>query len=396
VHGYVQENPVDIFSFLSWWDEEGNSKTLTVNEEQDAIRILTIHKSKGLQFKAVIVPFCEWPVGVQGNMSPLMWCKPHEAPLNELPVVPFKYSKKTMPNSAFQEEYFEETMRQYVDNLNLAYVAFTRAEEALLAFSPAQRPKNNSGSMGHIGHLMRNAADKYAHLFGDTPGEGFVNLSGKIEEQEQQWAIVLGELDEVRDEQKEAATLQLDAYHVHPGEQRLRVKKNAADYFIADKEQQLTAINEGKLLHEAFAYIKTAADVTGAVQRLLFDGKISAQEQSDYEQKIQKYLEHPEAADWFSDNWQIHTENEIILPEKYKQDKSGSVDKQWSFRPDRVLSRNGKTLVIDFKFGEHRGHHGAYVKQVQRYVSLLKDMGYQQVEGYLWYVKLGEVVLCKE
>ncbi|MFO7940739.1 MAG: UvrD-helicase domain-containing protein [Bacteroidales bacterium] len=396
VHSYVQENPVDVFSFLTWWDQEGGTKTLTVNEQQDAIRIITIHKSKGLQFKAVLVPFCEWPIGVHGTLSPLMWCIPQEAPLNELPVVPFKYSKKIMPNSSFQAEYFQETMRQYVDNLNLAYVAFTRAEEALFAFAPAQIPSQKSKSAGHIGHMMKKAAEVFVNFFGDTPGEGFVDLTEKIEEKEQSWAVVVGDLSESLDEATESATLQLDAYHVYPGQQRLRMKQYAADYFITDREQQLTAINQGNLLHEAFSYIKTPEDVPAAVQRLVFDGKISTREQPDYEKKLSVFLAHPEARDWFSGSWQIHTENEIILPQKYLERAGHSAGKQWSYRPDRVLSREGKTLVIDFKFGETRGHHDGYVRQVQRYVSLLQDMGYQKVEGYLWYVKAGEVVLCNE
>jgi len=396
VHGYVQENPVDVFSFLAWWDEEGIGKTLTVNEEQDAIRILTIHKSKGLQFKAVLVPFCEWPVTVHGQLSPLMWCKPREAPLNELPVVPFKYSKNTMPNSAFQTDYFEETMRQYVDSLNLAYVAFTRAEEVLIAFAPAQRQKKSATSSGHIGHIMRKASELYVNMFGDAPAAGFVDLTEKIEEEEQRWAVIVGELPDAKRELESAATLQLDAYHVHPGEQRLRMKQHAADYFIADKEQQLLAINEGKLLHEAFAHISSVQDVSGAVQRLVFDGKISAQEQTKYEEQLHAYLAHPKAGQWFSGDWQVHTENEIILPERYTAKNEKNAAGQWSFRPDRVLSKPGETLVIDFKFGEYRGHHGGYVRQVQRYVSLLQEMGYPQVQGYLWYVKAGQVVLCND
>ena len=121
---YVSENTANIDGFLQEWDETLCGKTIQ-SDETDGVRIISIHKSKGLEFGYVICPFCDWQLEKQsGNF---LWCHPKESPFNELPIAPIDYSQKQMMGTIYENDYLHEHLQNTVDNLNLLYVAFTRA-----------------------------------------------------------------------------------------------------------------------------------------------------------------------------------------------------------------------------------------------------------------------------
>ena len=125
---YVNENAADISAFLTEWDETLCAKTIQ-SDETTGVRIFSIHKSKGLEYEHVIIPFCDWQLEKQsGN---ILWCQPSEAPFNDLPIVPVDYSQKQMMGTIFEADYRHEHLQNTVDNLNLLYVAFTRARSSL-------------------------------------------------------------------------------------------------------------------------------------------------------------------------------------------------------------------------------------------------------------------------
>ena len=128
---FCNTNSADLSSFLIWWDESGCKKAISSPDEQDAIKIITIHKSKGLGFDSVIIPFANWKIDHEPFKSNLIWCRPSVEPFNILPVVPIKYGK-AMQNSIYKEDYFKEKLSAFIDNLNIAYVAFTRAKNELI------------------------------------------------------------------------------------------------------------------------------------------------------------------------------------------------------------------------------------------------------------------------
>ena len=119
----------DLSNFLLWWNEKGKKTSVSVNEEVDSIRLLTVHKSKGLEFKAVIIPELNWDTG-WGSFSPTLWCSSASEPFNALPLFPVKATSK-LENTIFKSEYIVEKASYFIDVLNLVYVAFTRAKSAL-------------------------------------------------------------------------------------------------------------------------------------------------------------------------------------------------------------------------------------------------------------------------
>jgi len=131
-------------------------------------------------------------------------------------------------------------------------------------------------------------------------------------------------------------------------------------------------------MHEIFTMILTREDIKDAVGNLHLQGKVATGEQERYIRLIENAMNDLQVSTWFTGDWNILNEAEIIVP-------GGEIR-----RPDRVMMRDRQTLIIDYKFGS-RTEKG-YESQVKEYAELMKTMGYEGVEGYLWYVRLGRVV----
>ena len=137
------------------------------------------------------------------------------------------------------------------------------------------------------------------------------------------------------------------------------------------------------MLHHLFELIHHQEDVERAVQSLINDGLIARDEKDNYLDFARMALAQEEVKDWYSGDYQLYNECSILF-----EDESGHLQER---RPDRVVMKEDRVVVIDFKFGKEQK---SYRKQVQEYIHLLKKMGFDKVEGYLWYVEQGEIVKC--
>ena len=349
--------------FLEWWEKEQGKRVLSTSEEVDAIRILTIHKSKGLEFKYVILPFCEWELD---SVWPLrrIWCSNHEAGFNELEYAPLNYSSKLL-HTVFKEDYLDEHLKAYIDNLNLLYVAFTRAKTELYVFpyTPSLN-KDGSVSSGDIG----------AFIYGVVKQMPVQDSRAEQSETDFCW----GEKQILATGTKKISQpLTLPHYPVwHPGD-RISIKYRFKDYLDSEESKQ-HAISEGKLLHEIFKSVISAGDVEKAVRSACLSGLIQHHEFARYCTTVTGFLSTPQASEWFDPSWQVIAEKDILFPDGRK------------VRPDRVIFSNGQLRIIDYKFGQ--GEESRYVKQVRFYCQTMREMGYTDVKGYIWYVKLGKIV----
>ena len=129
MNAFLTDNSSDIEAFLQEWDANLHNKSIH-SDGTDGIRLLTIHKSKGLEYDNVIMPYCDW----QLEKANTIWCTPQEEPYNELPLVPVDFSASQMKQSIYEQDYHHEHLQNMVDNLNLLYVAFTRAGHNLYVF----------------------------------------------------------------------------------------------------------------------------------------------------------------------------------------------------------------------------------------------------------------------
>lgn len=364
VTDYLQSNSSGLDDFIRFWEETLCSKTIP-SGEIEGIRIFSIHKSKGLEFHTVLLPFCDWKMENETN-NQLVWCTPERPPFNGLDIVPINYSSQ-MAESVYSPDYQQERLQLWVDNLNLLYVAFTRAGKNLIVWS-------RKGQKGTMAELLTTALPKVA-LKNDI-----IWHEKKPYEQ--------GELCPSSEEKKKASTNKLtqkpEKLPVHMESMRheieFRQSNRSADFIkgIDEEESDDRFINRGRLLHTLFSAIETEKDIDPAIERLIFEGVIGSREvEKEIRELTQKAFFMPMVQDWYSGNWTLFNECAII----YKE--NGELQTR---RPDRVMMKDGQVVVVDFKFGRP---NEKYNKQVKGYVELLVRMGYEaaHINGYLWYVE---------
>jgi ATP-dependent exoDNAse (exonuclease V) beta subunit len=360
VTDYLQNNSSELERFLKFWDEKLCSKTIP-GSEVDGIRIFSIHKSKGLEFHTVLIPFCDWKTENETN-NQLVWCEPAEVPFNELDLVPINYSS-TMAQSVYLNDYRKERLQLWVDNLNLLYVAFTRARSNLVVWC-------KNGLRSTMSELMSQSLPVVSKALAVSwvDGEPF------------EWGSVVASGDREERKSTNKLTMQPERCHVNMVSMKhnveFRQSNRSADFIkgVDEKESDMRFINRGQLLHTLFSAIATRDDVDKAISRLVFEGVIGADEEDEISRFTHQAISMPEVQDWYSGRWRLFTENTII----YKE--NGAMETR---RPDRVMTDGKRAIVVDFKFAHPSPK---YIAQVQSYMSLMRQMGYEDVEGYLWYV----------
>ena len=369
---YLQSNSSDLDGFIRYWDESLCSKTIP-SGEMDGIRIFSIHKSKGLEFHTVLIPFCDWKLENE-TYNQLVWCTAPESPYNSIDLVPVNYSS-TMAESVYRQDYLNERLQLWVDNLNLLYVAFTRAGKNLILWSK----KDPKGTMAE---LLSAALPRVAQA-----GEGSWNEDEKIYENgticpsEEKSPHSAGNTESKVVNKLAQKPVKLP---VHMESMRhdieFRQSNRSADFIagVDEAESNQRFINRGRLLHTLFSAIETEEDIDDAINRLVFEGVIGRTEtEEEIRELTHRAFSQPQIKDWYSGTWQLFNECDIIWQE------NGELRNR---RPDRVMMRNGTIVVVDFKFGKPSKK---YNKQVQGYIELLVRMGYDAnaISGYLWYVE---------
>lgn len=369
---YVNENTTDIQSFLTEWDENLSKKTIQ-SDETNGIRLISIHKSKGLEFDHVIIPYCDWTL--EKYSDNIIWCKPNEAPFNDLPIVPIDYSPKMM-GSIYEKEYLHEHLQNTVDNLNLLYVAFTRAAKSL--YVVGKRGAKNSRSA-----LIELCLPLVAESMPEAQLEGMENNEAAIVFEYGTCQTSQPELPSQNNEKEssnpflqksEAISVSIRTYD---SKVNFRQSNRSRDFIEGeDIDQQRRYIQAGSILHEIFSTIQTEKDIPEALQRLQFEGILYDEEMTAKRitSMLRKRLSDPRVASWFSPRWTLFNECTILSVE------DGEVCEH---RPDRVMTDGNEWIVVDFKFGHPDPE---YHTQVRRYMDLLSSMGHQNIKGYLWYV----------
>jgi ATP-dependent helicase/nuclease subunit A len=360
-------NSPEATAFLEWWNTAGSKKSIVLSEQQDSIRVMTIHKSKGLQFRVVILPFLTWQLTHDKN--PTIWIKPETSPFNNMGLVPVKY-KKSLIYSHFADAYNEEKFSSIVDNLNLVYVAFTRAVDCLIGICP-DKTENRSLTVGSV---LKEAMQSDAEFQTDKPSlvlRQFFDISKS--------SFSYGKIPEKAKEVMSSLVNEVSApgYEVNISLNRLRLKFHGENFLVALPEDQAVKLNYGRIMHEIFSLISTSDDVHDAVLKLVLEGKIPDSQRDELVKKIFEVISAPGVKEWFEAGSILIKETDILLP-------SGSTK-----RPDRIILKNKGAIIIDFKFGKEKP---GYINQVNNYRKLMNEMGYKKVEAFLWYVDINKVI----
>ena len=376
---YVNDNTADIDSFLAAWDESICGKTIQ-SEETNGVRIISIHKSKGLEYNYVICPFCDWQLEKQsGN---ILWCQPEEQPFSDLPIAPVDYSRGQMIGTIYEPDYLHEHLQNTVDNLNLLYVAFTRAKKGLYVFGKRGAKASRSGLIEQCLPLVAQQMPE-AILSGmeDEKGELLFSLYSDSVGRANKDSSLSKPSDNPFLQSAEPVAVD---FRYMESQVNFRQSNRSQAFIEADESDEIERLNyiqTGSVLHQVFSMIRTTDDIEDALKQLQFEG-VLYDEQITPERissMLKKRLQDPRVAEWFSPHWNLFNECTILTLE------NGEVKER---RPDRVMTDGEKWVVVDFKFGSPKPE---YYDQVREYMELIRSLSTphsprSSIKGYLWFV----------
>lgn len=340
----------DLRQYLKHWEE--SKIAISSPNDPNAIRITTVHKSKGLAFPIVIFPFAE-KVGLFKEDT--LWCHlDSDAEMGEsfnsiFPVV----LGKSSGDSFFSESLKNEMEMQRIDNLNIFYVCLTRArkEMHIIAKNPPKSLIDGKSSPNDLSQLLYLYCEQNGYTFGSP----------------YRW----NEASKKEDSEIEEFDAEYETYGMNPEacSRRFVASSEAWDYFSEEgigQSKRLRGIEQ----HALLSRIRTSDDAPEVLRSI---------EPQTRELLLERISAHSE---WFSP--ELKTLNEVAIIDSF-----GNTN-----RPDRVLvDEEGRVTVIDFKFGEE---DEKYSGQVRRYMRLFREMGYGEVSGYIWYVPIDKIIQVSE
>jgi ATP-dependent helicase/nuclease subunit A len=338
-----------IISFLNWWEEDGLNKSLPSPEGADAIQVITIHKSKGLAFRAVFIPFCNWEI--KGKTNATFWVSSEETMYKELKGIPLKFNE-ALADSSIAKAYYEELLYNNMDALNMLYVATTRSKDYLYI-----------GTMAKKELKLFNMGDVINHTF-DSDFDG-----------NNRYEIVENYIKQSRLE--EFNLIHLENY---PTTSRL------SELYVPSEEKHLKHVlnieksgRKGSLLHDILANASNEAEVDRFIDEILMFGTIQEDEVDNLKASVLEVLNNSDLKAILSQATESITEKSIV-------DADGKMH-----RPDRVLITGKGVIILDYKFTLQETD--THIRQVNRYKDLLLAMGYENVQTYLFYAITGKLKL---
>jgi ATP-dependent exoDNAse (exonuclease V) beta subunit len=338
-----------IADFLEYWDKIGYQKSIPSPEGTNAVRIMTIHKSKGLEFPVVIFPFAE--ENFSSKPKDKLWIPLEDANVD--------FPKALINNRKEVENYGSEAkavfqtknQEEVLDTINVLYVALTRAEEQLYVISNKMKQKKD-------GTYPNNLATYFIEFL-----------------------LNLGNYENTKLEYEFGDSIRVSTNKAHEGKNNqigiVSHKLNPKNIKIAQREAlmwgtvQQDAINFGNILHEIMAFINTKDDVNLAIQKATELGLITFSQNAIFKETIDKIVNHEELISFFDADAKVYNEQNIIK----KATKNS--------KPDRVVIKDNMAYLLDYKTGEKHNKHKA---QLEEYELALQEMNYTVAKKAIIYI----------
>jgi ATP-dependent exoDNAse (exonuclease V) beta subunit len=357
---YLRDNPNDLNSFLEQWDAKLCKQSIP-SGKQDGIRILTIHKSKGLEFHTVMLPHCNWDL--EKDMEETLWCYAEDEhdEYNVLGKMPISKNAK-MKDSFYKRRYNEEHLQSRVDELNALYVALTRASCNMYIWAIANG--KSVAETPNVGNLLM-----------DTFGIKQADFTNGI------WQYEYGEpVSSAKKENSSDNRMQPDFVSKptkmvsYKARLNFRQSNEARELFAGEDNARAL----GVLYHIILSEIRDATQTEHVLKRNRMQGRITQEQYEELSDYMSEMSKNSLIASWFAPDNHVFSECEILDPRSKRRDKRNQ-------RPDRIVMNGNLITVIDYKFGEE---HSPYKGQVANYMRLLKKLYPKHtVKGYLWYLK---------
>lgn len=363
----------NIHHFLKWWDKVGPGLSISSPDNIDAIRVITIHKSKGLQFPCVLIPMFDWNF----DQSSIEWIETagfkDKLPKGVAipPIVPVKRDNKS---TLFDNEFKKIACSNIMDSLNKTYVACTRAQYELIIYT--ENNKELGLQLSQFLETCRNNNNDIAPMPTENCDPDVVYELGKPMLRND--IPALNSDDNALPDNVESRIM--PPYSVVSDVDRWKL--TSPDIII---DVRGTTRWVGEMLHKVMERVRTPKNLKKAFGRALHRGMITEEEHDEYLALLSKRLADPRVADWFANDNRLMLERSVTI--------GGNGQK----RPDRVVIKpNGEIIIVDYKFGDRSDDNDTkYKRQVAGYKRAVCDaLGCRPgcVSGYVWYIHSGDIL----
>ena len=346
IHKFSIKNSNDIVAFLEWWDKNHDKEAIVVPDDMDAVKVMTVHKSKGLEFPIVFIPF-NWKVG---KASDEIWVDA-KGKIKKMKVALLNNSKQ-LERSEYADIHKEEKNKSIMDDLNVLYVAMTRPKHQLYIYTAEYKNLDDFNTLSKL----------IGYYFQSTTHEFPISI-GKLEPKSE-------------DKDIDNLALNLNYSSLSDWRKTIRLKNNSNQLWDINLDRQ----QWGSLLHECLAQIHYPKDKESVLDNLERNGLISVEMKSKLRKRVEELLNDEQLMPFFLEDWEVKTE-QIILQE------SGE-----SYVPDRLLIKNNKVKIIDYKTGS-TSQMEKHKKQVDGYYKALKKMGFEEISKYIIYTEENDKIV---
>ena len=370
IHNFTSNGERGINQFLEFWDEDGDKAVLPSNGKVNAIEVTTVHKSKGLAYDVVMIPFCSWTLDGMTNGD--FWIQTDNTPFAQLGKIPIKYTS-SLGKSIFYKQYYEEMLFNFMDSLNTLYVATTRAVEHIYISAPSFK-ENIDKKTGEITGLdIKNDLISDILYQALNADEAPFQLENGIVYVDQ----IIEKKEEDANDQNHLVISQYPISLVLEKELNKTNKRRNINTILAME----SAARYGLLAHEIMAELQHEKDILNIVGRYIEEGIIEQDEKDKVISEINQIWHHPTINKWLTGHYKIWNEAAIITAD-------GD-----TIRPDKVFTSEEETIILDFKFAaeDYIGHK----TQIDKYRNALIDLGYKNVQAYLYYANNNHLVEVK-
>lgn len=350
LYGYSQNAGSTLKEFLKYWNEEANAKTIQASENVDAVQIMTIHKSKGLEFPVVLLPM----KNAAGSKKSSYWFgTSSEAQINSVNVNFFDTSLEIYDNE-IADFNNENSYQEKIDQFCLQYVATTRAAEQLFFY--IEKPNKSAN------HL-----EIYDFLESKIPRDE----SGEPASSFDFYEVSADQLK--KKSEKKSTEFTTKAIHLTSEKDKY---PNAIKIATPTKNYQnrVEKVRMGIFTHEILARINTAKDVEKVLESYLLEGTITNEEKLQINDRIFNIINNENYARYFEENQVVINEKDIMISEN----GTSSI-----YRPDRLIETEDGIIIIDFKTGDELEKHQL---QLDEYQSVLEKLGKKVIESQIVYV----------
>lgn len=392
IHDYCLDNVADTYTFLNYWDEQGGRIYVPIPESLNSVILCTIHKSKGLEFDTVFLPFVNFKMGISTKINNFIFCDyPPSVPgYGLIPFVPVNLKRaKSLMTTWFAPDVFREFLDCCLDELNVLYVATTRAKLQLYINAVCANPTDGGKTTGTIDRAADfieelSVADMLKSVVSQKYSEAGQSdcSSGEIQSAVYEIGTPKVCADAAETVGAEVVSDYSDA-SVSQKDSRLNLRFTNID---GQDNGSVKAQETGIVMHRIFEQLKRSSDVASILQRAKADGLLDSERYDKIRAVCDRLMQTAEIAQLFDNEYNVVTEAEIWDPRSKR-----------TYRPDRLMfdEQNHCAVVVDYKFGERTKDNDArYTSQVAEYMRLIADMGYT-VKGFILYTFRYELLEVK-